>query len=201
MSIAISQPVQLPHEPFGQTGVRQYVGSFSALFCAAMVAMCLTLWYRSFTVMDTVEFYHAQSRSLVQSAQGRLAIVNIQGSAGDGAGWGFSSRPVRRGRLDRWPDSIWKTIGVQVMSDTFSGQRAWLLRVKFPFAAAVLGVVPVVHVIKQLRMVRRRDEPDNSPRAAFCPRCGRGAGAGDSRCRCCGREFRGGSTHSIAVGA
>ena len=34
MSIAVSQPVRAPAEPFGQTGVRQYFQSFAALTCA-----------------------------------------------------------------------------------------------------------------------------------------------------------------------
>jgi hypothetical protein len=192
MSIAVSQPLHVPYEPFGQTGIRQYVGSFSALMCAAMVAFCLTLWYRSLSVVDALEFYHSDTRTIFMSSTGRLNIAQLEARGmPEGSSWGYSSRAVRRSRFDSWDDSIWKTIGVEfIPSYNFRGQVGWVLRVKYPVAALAFGILPAVHVARQMHRNRRIEAAAATPGLCYCPRCGRPVGKASTRCDCCGRDFR-----------
>ena len=192
MSIAISQPLHVPYEPFGQTGIRQYVGSFSALMCAALVAACLTLWYRSLSVTDALEFYHSESRTVVMSSTGRLNVA-ILASSGmpEGATWGYNSRPARRSRYDTWEDSIWKTIGVEfIPAYNFRGSVGSIFRIKYPLAAAMFGILPAVHVVRQMKRNRKAEAPEPATITGYCPRCGRPVQHAAQRCECCGRDFR-----------
>jgi len=188
MSIAISQPVHVPTEPFGQTGVRQYVGSFAALFCAIGMAAALTLWLRSGGVMDTLEFNQETSRTVLQSANGRLVLARVYMEQNDAGSWGYSSRQLPRFRGDRWPDSIWKSIGIELRKDYIFGRPGWWLRVKWPLAAAVLAVVPALHVLGPMRRKRQRAGSAAPSLDGFCRRCGRPIDRVTPRCNCCGRD-------------
>lgn len=191
MSAAISQPLHVPKEAFGQTGVRQFVGPFAALACAVGVAICLSLWARSHTAIDIVEIYHPESRTRLFSAFGRFTLARVAGGGEMPVAWSYSTRPANRTRFeDRWPAGFWKTIGIQALAEqTPRDGTYWRLRVKWPTAAILLAIWPALHAFKAMRKT-----PVESTRAlarpadGYCGRCGRPILPQASSCDCCGRK-------------
>src|SRR5262245_43148301 len=115
MSVAISQPLHVPTEAFGQTGVRQYFSAFSALACAVGVAVCLSMWVRSYSAIDMIDLFHEDSRTYLHSLNGRFIVARATGGAEQSVTWSYNSRPLyRRSTRDMWPESIWKTIGIEM---------------------------------------------------------------------------------------
>lgn len=191
MSAAISQPLHVPKEAFGQTGVRQFVGPFAALGCAVGVAICLSLWARSYTAVDVVEFYHAESRTMLFSAFGRFSLVRAVGGSEIPVAWSYNTRPASRTRFyDRWPEGFWKTIGIQAIAEEAQRDGAyWRLRIKWPTAAILLAIWPAIHAFKSMRRTPVQPiRPSAKPADGYCGRCGRPILPNASSCDCCGRK-------------
>jgi hypothetical protein len=186
-------PRRLRGEAFGQTGIRQYVGSFLALVCSAALAVSIAMWGRSQKTSDVIDVYHPYGRTLVSSTWSRLRIAGMSGQAEQEWTWFYSSRNfVRRGE-DPWEPSVWKTLGFEMRFDTGNEPRAgdWWIRVKWSTAAAAFAVWPLVHSVRQTRHARRARALASAAveDVRFCGRCGRTVHPGDTRCAYCGRSF------------
>lgn len=147
-------------EPFGQTGVRQYIGPILHWVCVVCFAVSLTMWYRSSTTGDILELRQRNQIISVLSVDGHLRIhASFFESRRYGAsgGWGYDSAPVGRRRVrDTWNNSILERIGVQLSLSPLSpdAQAGFWLRVKWYFAAAASAVLPLWRCV--LRWRRRK---------------------------------------------
>ncbi|MDW8261009.1 MAG: hypothetical protein RMJ35_00640 [Phycisphaerales bacterium] len=188
MSAAVTQPVPVPQEAFGQTGIREYLGTASVVMCAAGVALCLSMWVRSYFTIDMIELFHEDSRTLLHSLNGRFVIARASSGGSPSALWLYNSRPFYRSSFrDSWQPSIWKTIGIEASRPPSNRQGVyWVLRVRWPTAGAILLIWPMVHVLRQFRNRPARLPSETS---TYCARCGRPVTQAMRQCACCGRPL------------
>jgi hypothetical protein len=194
VAIAPGGPMfRAPSEAFGQTGIRQYVGSFLALVCAAAMAVSLAMWARSQKTADVLDVYHPYGRTMISSTWGRLRIASVPGQAEQEWTWYYNSRPYAARGVDPWQPSIWRTLGIEMrfqQVDGSSGSGAWWIRLRWSTAAVLTGIWPLMHSIRQTRQLQaarlRRETGDV---ARYCGRCGRAVGPADDKCHHCGRRL------------
>lgn len=190
---ASAPPFRAPPEAFGQTGIRQYLGSFVALASAALMAVSLAMWFRSQGTADVIDIYHPYGRTMLSSTWGRLRVASIPAQAEQEWTWYYTSRPFTYRGTDPWQPSIWKTLGiearVQPVDGTVNG-GGWWLRVRWSTAAALTGIWPLLHAVRQTRQskqARQRRDADDVER--YCGRCGRETDRASPACHHCGRRL------------
>lgn len=183
MSVAVSQPVvEIAHEPFGQTGVRQYFGSFLAFLFAVGFAVALSMWVRSLSVADIFDVYYESGRSRVASSYGRLVVWQAAGRGDPVTNWSYSTRVLRPMRGDPWEAGFWKSVGIEFGRES----DGWWIRAKWPVVGLLMAVWPTMHVLLQVRRsAKARAELDS--RQVYCRRCGRPTATDAQRCAVCGR--------------
>lgn len=182
-----------PPEAFGQTGIRQYLGSVLALLSAAVMAISLAMWARSQSTADVIDVYHPYGRTMLSSTWGRFRIASIPSQAEQEWTWYYNSRPFTRRGADPWQPSIWKTLGIEGRVQPNDGSPnggGWWLRVRWSTAAVLTGIWPLLHAVRQARhskQTKLRREADDIER--YCARCGRELVNGDAKCGHCGRRL------------
>jgi hypothetical protein len=196
MSAAVpsnSPPVKLNYEPFGQTGIRQYIGSTLAFLSAAMMAASIALWFRSRDTADILDVYHPYGRVVISSTWGRLRVAAFPGQGESEWTWFYNMRPFRQQGEDPWKPSLWKTIGIEARAQPADNRfpSGWWMRMKWSTATLLFGVWPLMHALRQTSLVRaaRRVRAEIAESSRYCGRCGRPLGADARRCAHCGREF------------
>lgn len=201
MSAAVSPSppppvVQVSPEPFGQTGVRQYLGSFLALLGAAAMAVSIAMWARSTNTSDVLEIVHPYGRTMVSSAWGRLRVASFASGAQAEWTWYYSNRPFTYRGTDPWPPSPWKTLGIEFRRQSADPRVSggWWLRVKWSTAVVLSAAWPMIHALRQTRHHRAaRDRiAVGNWSARYCGRCGRPLPSGADRCAHCGRMVNAG---------
>ncbi len=152
-------PVHHDAEPFGQSGVRQYLGRAVAWICIAGMVCACGMWYRSTQWLDSVEWRGGNEELRISSIAGRLRIsgATFENRMNNNSGWLYRRRPFRMAR-DAWPDSIYKTIGIEFGSEIVSAGRTggFWVRIKWYFVAGVFAVVPAIQLLLWWR--RSREE-------------------------------------------
>jgi len=183
-----STPLVAAAEPFGQTGIRQYLGSFLAIASAAMLAISSVMWLRSLTTGDVLDIYTADGRTRISSSYGRVRIAAMGATSDAGWNWAYRTQNLVPMTADPWQPSIWKTIGIEFRAgDAGRGSASWL-RVKWSTAAAAFAIWPALHVARQMRAARKPRQ-GFEPILRYCGRCGRNIKPDESRCAHCGREM------------
>lgn len=146
-------------EPFGQRGVRQYVGVVVHWLCIVSIAVALTFWYRSVQVFDRLEWRGTDANLRISSRAGRIEVETntFLSRGGRAIGWIYKGGTIRRG-FDAWPPSVLKTVGIEftrgpTRPDAIGGS---MFRVKWYFVIAVLAIVPLSR--GAIRRARHRRE-------------------------------------------
>ncbi len=187
MPATLTSQSPLANEPFGQTGVRQYL--FPALTVLSLTCMVLSLgmWVRSHYIVDRFSTRTAKSTWYVSSIYGRVLVAWGEDSPQPAprGEWQYMQSPIPDVINDKWRPSVWKMIGFewrgQPYDSTWGDEGGWL-RARWPFIAALWGVLPVVRVVRERR---RKREIDRLLRGQ-CPRCGYDLRAAANRCPECG---------------
>jgi len=151
---------QQPPEPFGQTGVRQYMGKLFTWVCITLALCAMAMWYRSLSFADRADWRGKDQIVSVRSIYGRLQFSAsfFPPGAGQGAGWGYRGGYFRTVQ-DRWEPSLWKTVGFEVGTgayETGATGGMWL-RAKWYFIAAVFMILPALRGLLGLRRRLRED--------------------------------------------
>lgn len=155
-----ASPGQDLPEPFGQTGVRQYMGRMFTWVCITAALCALAMWYRSLAYYDSAE-WNAQGQTFaISSAFGRMQLrAESVSDNGNREGWGYRGGYFRR-TSDAWQPSIWKTIGIEFGTSTIrrdATSTIWL-RAKWYFVAGVFALLPFLRWLLGLR--RSRDDAE-----------------------------------------
>jgi hypothetical protein len=181
-------------EPFGQTGVFQFVWPAIASASLLLMGFSLYMWYRSHQTIDLFTSEKPNSSWYVSSIYGRILVTaELRGEPMEelDGNWIYSSRPFNRtGTRDGWQDSLWKRIGIEwrrqplpIRGFSSSGTRGFWLRVRWPFIAALSAILPVVRVVH----VWRKRRLYAAMVANACPECGYDLRASHKYCPECGR--------------
>jgi hypothetical protein len=181
-------PQPMVVEPFGQTGVRQYL--FPLLTCMSLACMILSLgmWVRSHYLVDQLFTERSELTWYVSSIYGRVLIVwgeesPVQAMPQE---WTYRQYPMQSMITDGWKDSAWKRLGIEARfephSAAWGGERTGWIRIRWPFIAAVWGVLPVMRVLREGHRKRHL----HRMRSGRCPSCGCDIRLTPSRCPECG---------------
>ncbi|MDB5324723.1 MAG: hypothetical protein JWM57_292 [Phycisphaerales bacterium] len=156
-----SQPI--PYEPFGQTGVRQYMGRMLAWVFVTCSLCAAAMAQRSSGFLDEARWGGQGQMLRVVSANSQLAVFGGTTSAkGHETGWKYGGAYLgqigRYGRPRPWASSLNESLGMEVsltppMREMDAG---FLLRMKWTSMAALFMVQPLVYVLMRWR--RRRAE-------------------------------------------
>lgn len=148
-------------DPFGQAGVRQYIGKALAWLCLLGAIVAAAMWYRSSFYSDWAEWRGEGQIMHVRSVMSRLMIdfsTYAQRQNGQ-EGWIYRGRYTNNVR-DGWSKSIWKTIGIEARPYPLDGAATggFWLRVNWSFICASLAAVPLIRgmvlVLRQWREAR-----------------------------------------------
>lgn len=133
----------LPAEPFGQTGVRQYLGVLiNGFLITGLIITCL-LWYQSYQSYARFEWRKGAEELRITSVYGRIRIDGMRyaHTIHPDGGWSFRTGRVRQPR-DGWKESLWKWIGIELSwTPEFSASEGFWLRIKWSFLAMLCGLI------------------------------------------------------------
>lgn len=185
-------------EPFGQTGVRQYILPFLATASLVLMFLSLGMWYRSHHVVDRISSEQPGSSWLISSIYGRILVCcdrresrmeELEGN------WHYDTSPMPESVRDAWQPSVYKSIGIEWRGEPLRAPvtaRGWWLRVRWPLISVVAAVLPVIRVVYVMRQRRRLA----ALRARACPECGYDLRASPKYCPECGRPATGAVANS-----
>lgn len=162
-----SSPVQSPAEPFGQTGVRQFVGRILAWLFLTVGLCAAAMAHRSTTFFDRAEWRGRGQMFKIVSGNAQLQLVGGAKQnpiGGDGPGWSYGGGydnghwgPNRAA----WQTDFGQMIGFEVSWDAPGPQfdSGFRLRFQWLTIAVVFLVWPFLFVVRGLlRWVRGAPE-------------------------------------------
>jgi hypothetical protein len=165
MSVAASHsPADLPPEPFGQAGIRQYAGRILAWLFLTVGLCAAAMGHRSGRFEDVVEWSGRGQWLSIRSTGGRLTVLAAgkQGETGEGHGWSFGGRYNRR--PDGWARRPWRTtlgdvagIEAVVGPPDSNFDSGFYFRASWPSLAVLFLVWPLVYGVRAI--VRRVRPP------------------------------------------
>jgi hypothetical protein len=145
-------------EPFGQTGIRQYVGRLATIVCLAIAMVAGFMWYRSTSVFDGFEWRSPNELLRIASVTGRLKIdyTHYEDKRFNNGGWIYQQQPIMRTVRDGWKPSLYKTVGIEFRHENEEARSfgVWL-RVKWYF---ILGAAMLIPVCRWIMIFQRRRE-------------------------------------------
>jgi hypothetical protein len=147
-------------EPFGQTGVRQYVGQLLSVFFVFVAIIAALMWYRSTQAFDRFEWRSPTEQIAIDSVMGRLRLEFTtfdERRSGNYTGWTYR-QPRPRGLRDGWEPSLFKLIGIEVRrNDSLANGNGYWIRIKWYLIIVAALLHPLVRVILYFR---RRERPE-----------------------------------------
>ena len=164
MSVAASRlPADLPNEPFGQAGVRQFAGRILAWLCLTLGLCAAAMSHRSGRFSDELVWSGRGQRLEIVSAGGQLAVVGAgrQNATSEGSGWQFGGGYDRRPRVLRqsWRTDIGDTLGFEAIvgPPNPTADSGFYVRAQWASVAVLFLLWPLVYgVLKIVRLVRPR---------------------------------------------
>lgn len=166
MSVAASHlPADLPTEPFGQAGVRQYFGRIVAWLFLTVGLCAAAMSHRSGRFSDELVWTGRGQRLEIVSAQGQLAIVGAarRNATNEGTGWQFGGGYDRRPRAlqEAWRTDFGDAIGLEGMIGPPNPRvdSGFFVRAKWASVAVLFLLWPLVYGVKKIvRLVRPRTD-------------------------------------------
>ena len=166
MSVAttLNYPQELPTEPFGQAGVRQYAGRLLAWVFITIALSAFAMGHRSNRYSDAVDWRGQGQMLKVISGSGQLLIEGggseqIKGEGGWSYRGGYGGR-----RLSRmlWESSIGQTIGFEARMEPPSRDldKGFWVRLNWSTLGALAMIQPTVFVLRRLVDRLRRAAPE-----------------------------------------
>ncbi|MBC7784881.1 MAG: hypothetical protein H7144_13670 [Burkholderiales bacterium] len=150
----------VPAEPFGQTGVRQYLARVVTWLCIAGFVCACGMWYRSLQFADRLDWREGKSGISIASVAGRIKVATstyrTDSSRSSTNGWDYRGQHFSNVE-DRWKPSIMKTVGIEIgftPEERRAVSGAWL-RVKWYFIVALFAFVPAVQLLIRWRRLRK----------------------------------------------
>ncbi len=150
-------------EPFGQAGIRQYVGRVLLWFLITCLICSCGMWYRSLSYSDRIDWRGDGDMATISTIAGRiwLAYNNYDGNRVNNSGWSYSGGEFDPSRIeDRWKNSVYKVIGIELSltpENIGRGPRAvsgmWI-RIKWYFVTGVFGFLLLLHLLLTWRNTR-----------------------------------------------
>ena len=176
-------------EPFGQTGVRQYIFPVLTVLSLTCMVLSLGMWVRSHFIVDTFETERGGVQLYVSSIYGRVLCAwgdNPRQPAPRDE-WLYRQSPIPEQIRDMWQPSIWKHLGFEArtgdpLPSRFLGTSGGWLRVRWPLIVAMWGILPVLRIVREHRRKRAADRILHGR----CPRCGYDVRATPHACPECG---------------
>lgn len=189
MSVSSPTKPDTQFEPFGQTGIRQYIFPMLTVLSLTCFVLSLGMWVRSHFIVDEFVTDRAGSTWYVSSIYGRILCAwgeDARRPAPRGE-WLYRQHPIPEQIRDMWQDSAWKRLGIELrtgepLNNLFLGTSGGWLRMRWPFIAAVWAVLPVARIVREQRRKRAADRILHGR----CPRCGYDVRATPHACPECG---------------
>ena len=161
---ASNQPhrYELPPEPFGQRGVRQYVGRASTVLCLVVMFGAIAMLARSHFTTDVIARVDDDGLIEIRSIYGRLLVYSrpFVRTETDPHGWLMQSYPMPTRIRDPWVPSWKKTLGFEIGFSDLAGRAEpgwWWMRLKWSTLAIVAGLLPIGKAIQnRIGQWRRR---------------------------------------------
>ncbi len=159
---ASNQPhrYELPPEPFGQRGVRQYFGRASTAICLLVMFIAIGMLARSHFVVDVIAKVQDDRLMEIRSVYGRLLVYSrpFTRAEGDPRGWLLQSYPMPGRIRDPWAPGWQKTLGFEVGRTDLAGQGQpgwWWMRLKWSTVAVLASLLPVSRAVQNRSGQRR----------------------------------------------
>ena len=162
MSVAASH-TEIPAEPFGQTGIRQYAGRIMAWLFLTVGLCAAAMNHRSSRFYDDMAWSGRGQKLEIRSSGGQLAVIGSgrQGATGEGNGWTFGGGYDRSNRdpQSRWRTEVGRLIGVEafVGPPRQNDDSGFYFRASWNSIAALFLIWPLVYGVRKIvRAVRPR---------------------------------------------
>lgn len=156
-----SQPI--PYEPFGQTGIRQYLGRLMAWFFVTVSLCAAAMAQRSSGFLDEARWGGQGQIVRIMSANSQLAVFGgTTAQKVNETGWKYGGAYLgqigRYGRARPWASALNESLGFEISlkPPLREMDAGFLLRMKWTTMAALFIVQPLVYVLMRWR--RRRAE-------------------------------------------
>lgn len=169
-------PVKAPAaEPFGQTGIRQYVLPAIAAISFTLACAAAIMWFRSGNTADMFARRDGAVAWSVRSIYGRVLVVrtdlrdpdvdDVPGIPVTNGAWQYVMFEVPDGLPDGWQESWKKALGVEWQSVTLyqhpSVVGGWWMRIRWRTITLLAMAPPItIAVLRDLRQRRRRNQPE-----------------------------------------
>jgi hypothetical protein len=164
-------PARPPPEPFGQTGIRQYILPTLATIFFTLACSAAIMWVRSRSTADIFARRDGAVTWSVRSLYSRIVITRIDlndpetddvpGIPLGGGGWQYVSFEFPDGLPDGWEQSWRKTLGVEWRPESLARHPSivggWWMRIQWRTVTLVAMTPPIViAVLHDLRQRRRK---------------------------------------------
>jgi hypothetical protein len=164
-----------PAEPFGQTGIRQYILPALAAVSFTLACAAAIMWFRSSNTADILARRDGAVTFSVRSIYGRIVVTradlrdadvdDVPGIPVSSGGWQYGMFEVPDSLPDGWRESWRKSIGVEWQDEALfrhpSVVGGWWLRVRWRTITLLAMAPPItIAIVHDLRQRRRRKRPE-----------------------------------------
>jgi hypothetical protein len=170
-SATAASPPRPPPEPFGQTGIRQYILPTLATVCFTLACAAAIMWMRSRSTADIFARRDGAVTWSVRSLYSRIVITRTDLSDADaddvpgipltGGGWQYASFEFPDNLPDGWQESWRKTLGVEWRPESLvrhpSIAGGWWMRIRWRTVTLLAMAPPIaIAILHDLRQRRRK---------------------------------------------
>jgi hypothetical protein len=167
-----------PAEPFGQTGIRQYILPALAAVSFTVACAAAIMWFRSGNTADIFARRDGAVTWSVRSIYGRILVTRtdlrdaevdeVPGIPATSVGWQYATFEVPDSLPDGWRESWLKSLGVEWQDEPLFNHPSvvggWWLRVRWRTVTLLALAPPVtIALVRELRQRRRRTRPQGFP--------------------------------------
>jgi hypothetical protein len=170
---ADAQTSRPPPEPFGQTGIRQYILPTLATISFTLACAAAIMWVRSRSTADIFARRDGAVAWSVRSIYSRVVVTRLDLADADvddvpgipltGGGWQYASMEVPDSLPDGWQESWRKTLGVEWRDESLyrhpSVTGGWWMRIRWRTITLAVMVPPlVIAIVHDIRQRRRKQQ-------------------------------------------